>query len=111
MAQKAKMFYGKNIETALHALSLSRLRDSSLSEGAFCFFESCKKERRRMCILFPLQPRVVGTSTPTDLWYFYRFVDRRMRGDIPAKPSPVEKVDRPSLYAKVETDEVKINKI
>ena len=37
----------------------------SLSEGAFCFFESCKKERRRMCILFPLQPRVVGTSTPT----------------------------------------------
>ena len=27
------------------------------------------------------------------------------------KPSPVEKVDRPSLYAKVETDEVKINKI
>ena len=33
-----------------------------------------------------------------------------MRGDIPAKPSPVEKVDRPSLYAKVETDEVFVTK-
>ena len=36
-AQTIKMFYGKNIETVLCALSLSRLRDSSLSEGAFLY--------------------------------------------------------------------------
>ena len=36
-AQKVKMFYGKDIETALYALSLSRLRDSSLPEGAFLY--------------------------------------------------------------------------
>ena len=42
------MFYGKNIETALHALSLSRLRDSSLRREPFGIFEPCRKERRRM---------------------------------------------------------------
>ena len=42
-AQTIKMFYGKNIETVLHAFSLSRLRDSSLPEGAFEYL--CAQKR------------------------------------------------------------------
>jgi len=33
----------------VHALSLSRLRDSFLRREPFCFFEPYKKERERMC--------------------------------------------------------------